>query len=126
MFDKIKFSDCLIKLRGSRNNTELANESGVSRAYISGYINQNIPNPPSIQILKQLSNVSYNNITIDNLMEAADYLNTVDTVYESDSNDYYNTDKDILIKGTKILSDEEAEELRRFAERLFPDKFKKD
>ncbi|MCX7903242.1 MAG: helix-turn-helix domain-containing protein [Caloramator sp.] len=74
MFDRDKFSYLLIKARGERNNAEFSRESGVSRAYISGYINKNIDKPPTPEIIRRLAEAAYNDVTYEDLMEAAGYI----------------------------------------------------
>lgn len=74
MFDKKKFSDTLLKARGNRTNADYSKESGVSRAYISGYLNEKIDNPPSPDVIKRLSSVAISNISYEDLMIAAGYI----------------------------------------------------
>lgn len=75
MFNKEDFSKLLIRARGDRNNKQYAEDSGVSRAYISGYINKSIDNAPTPEIIKKLANNSDDsNISYEDLMKAAGYL----------------------------------------------------
>ena len=88
MFNKDKFSELIIKARGSRNNKQYSDESGVSRAYISGYINKSIDNPPTPDVIKRLANCAYADISYEELMTAAGHLdrqiNTNESVTTSD------------------------------------------
>jgi Helix-turn-helix. len=74
MFDKDKFSELLINARGDRNNKQYAEDSGVSRAYVSGYINKSIDNPPTPDVIKRLANSAQNKVTYEELMKAAGHI----------------------------------------------------
>ena len=74
MFDKEKFAKLLIEARGERTNADYAKDSGISRGYISGYVNKNIDNPPSPEILRKLALKAAKDISYEDLMEAAGYL----------------------------------------------------
>lgn len=102
MFSKEKFQDFLIKARGSRTNKDFSIDSGVSRAYISGYINKKINKPPTPEIIKKLAKVSHNNVSYESLMKAAGYLEDDNTNYNIFlSKNHLNTEKEI----EKILND---------------------
>lgn len=75
MFDKKNFKLLIEKAMGDRKISQYAEDSGVNRTYLSKYINQRLDNPPTPDILKRLSNASYNNISYEKFMEAAGYIN---------------------------------------------------
>ncbi|WP_051412184.1 helix-turn-helix domain-containing protein [Halonatronum saccharophilum] len=74
MFNASKFRSLIEQARGDRSNSEYARESNVSRTYISQAINESLEKPPSPEILKNLANVAQNNVTYEQLMDAAGYL----------------------------------------------------
>jgi transcriptional regulator with XRE-family HTH domain len=74
MFDQKKFRDLLLRARGDRTNEEYAKQSGVSRPYISAYLNLKRETPPSPEVIKQLASVAQNSVTYEELMEAAGYI----------------------------------------------------
>lgn len=76
MFNKELFSELLINARGDRNNKQYADDSGVSRAYISGYINKSMDSPPTPDVIKRLCNVAHNSVMYEQLMNAAGYINS--------------------------------------------------
>lgn len=89
MFDKERFAQLLTIARGERSNQEYADDSGVSRSYISMYINQKREDPPSPDILKKLAKAAHNGVNYAQLMAAAGYVWWVDKeageVYEIDA-----------------------------------------
>lgn len=87
MFDKIKFKELLEKARGNRTIQKYAEESGVSRAYISKYINLRLDNPPNPDVIKRLADAAYNGITYEDLMEAAGYIQNSDVIDEAIKDD---------------------------------------
>lgn len=74
MFNQEKFRDLLLKARGNRTNEEYAQQSGVSRPYISAYLNLKRNEPPSPEVIRRLASVAYNDVTYDDLMEAAGHI----------------------------------------------------
>lgn len=74
MFDKDNFSKLLINARGDRNNKQYSEDSGVSRAYISGYINKNIENPPTPDIIRRFANSAQNKVSYEDFMKAAGHI----------------------------------------------------
>lgn len=72
LFDKKALSNLLKKARGEKTNTDLAQVSQVSRAYISSLINMGLKQPPSPSILKRIANVS--DVTYEDLMKTCGYL----------------------------------------------------
>jgi SOS-response transcriptional repressor LexA len=77
MFNKERFSELLLSALGDRTKEDYAQESGVSRGYISKCINMRIENPPSPDILKRLAEASGNKVTYEDLMEVAGYIKNV-------------------------------------------------
>lgn len=100
MFDKEIFARLLEKARGERDNQTYADDSGVSRSYISTYINSKNDQPPSASVLKKLALAAHNNISFNDLMIAAGYINN------EKQNDIIKVDEDlekyIAEKETKI------------------------
>ncbi|TCO69545.1 helix-turn-helix domain-containing protein [Marinisporobacter balticus] len=74
MFDKHKFSEMLLKAKGNRTNEDYYQDCGVSRAYISNYINAKRDKAPSAEIIKKLADASHSNITYEDLMIAAGHI----------------------------------------------------
>jgi transcriptional regulator with XRE-family HTH domain len=86
MFDKDKFSLLLIKARGSRNNKQYSDNSGVSRAYVSGYINKSIDNAPTPEIIKKLAySTEDTNVTYEKLMSAAGHISRPDILFKDNN-----------------------------------------
>ena len=79
MFDKEKFSEVLLKARGNRTNEEYARASGVSRSYISAYINSRREDPPSPEILKKLADKAFNEVSYSDFMQASGFLSVFET-----------------------------------------------
>ncbi|KXS37986.1 MAG: hypothetical protein AWU54_2248 [Candidatus Frackibacter sp. T328-2] len=77
MFNKERFKNLIKKAQGDRTQREFAKDSGVNRTYISKIINKKLDSPPNPEILKELSKVAQNNVTYQDLMEAAGYLESV-------------------------------------------------
>jgi len=76
LFDKVHFKNILETALGKRTKEEYSKDSGVSRGYISKCINMKISNPPSPEILKRLASKAHNNVTYEDLMRAAGYIDT--------------------------------------------------
>lgn len=74
MFDKEKFKELVILARGDRTNQQYSDDSGVSRAYISGYINKKIDNAPTPEVIKRLASCALNGITYEDFMKAAGHI----------------------------------------------------
>lgn len=76
MFNKDEFSNILhnivIQYDSISNFTEIAS---LDRTYISKYINKKLEHPPSPDILRKISNNSYNVTNYLYLMYICDYLN---------------------------------------------------
>lgn len=74
MFDKEEFSRLLVKARGDRNNKQYADDCGVSRSYVSGYINKSINNAPTPIIIQKLASKADGGVSYEELMKAAGYI----------------------------------------------------
>lgn len=74
MFDKKKFREVLRIARGKRDNQQYADESGVSRTYISNYMNLKRESPPSVEVLKMLASAAHNGVSFQDFMVAAGYI----------------------------------------------------
>lgn len=77
MFNKEEFRDLLIKARGKRTNEEYAKESGVSRPYISAYLNLKRTEAPSPEVIKRLAGAARNGVKYEDFMKAAGYLEKI-------------------------------------------------
>ena len=73
-FDKKFFAKVLSLAKGDRTNQQFADDSGVSRPYISMLLNLKREDPPTPDILKKLAIAAHNNITYAQLMVAAGYV----------------------------------------------------
>lgn len=73
-FNKVDFSTILRNARGNRDNEQYAKESGVSRTYISMYLNMKRNSAPFPEILLKLANVAHNGVSYETLMQAAGYI----------------------------------------------------
>lgn len=74
MFDKKTFKKLLLKSMGELNATEYSKQSGVNRTYISKLLNEKMDNPPSPEILRGLASVAKNDVTYNDFMKAAGYI----------------------------------------------------
>jgi transcriptional regulator with XRE-family HTH domain len=123
MFQKEKFRDCLLQARGKRTNETFSKESGVSRAYISAYLNLKRNDPPTPEIIRRLAKASKNNVTYENLMIAAGFLDEnyyIDSSYikEESSEKVYNNNKNIMLDDIESLSPESKKELEKYIQLL--------
>lgn len=76
MFDKKKFKSLIEKAMGTRKISQFSSDSGVNRTYISKYINERLNSPPAPDVLKRLSDSAQNNVSYEELMSAAGYINS--------------------------------------------------
>lgn len=72
-FDLEKYSDLLNKAKGSRSQTKFAKDCGLSTAYICKYLNANIKNAPTPTTIKKIAACAANDITLEQLLDAAGY-----------------------------------------------------
>ena len=73
-FNKEYFAKILDSAKGNRTNQQYADDSGVSRSYISLLLNLKREDPPTPDILKKLACAAHNNVTYAQLMTAAGYV----------------------------------------------------
>jgi transcriptional regulator with XRE-family HTH domain len=73
-FDKEKFAFLLNKARGNRSINQYALHSGVTAAHISRLSRGLLDSPPTPQTIKKLAEHAHNNVTYEELMAAAGYL----------------------------------------------------
>jgi HTH-type transcriptional regulator, competence development regulator len=121
MFNKDEFSLLLTKARGDRTNKGYAEESGVSRAYVSGFINKSIENPPAPDVIKRLADVAQNDITYEQLMIAAGYIKISEFQNKADV-DIYNEDGkldgDYTIYKDRNLSPKDEKDIEKRMEHM--------
>ncbi len=78
MFDKIKFSEILTKIKELYDSQEeFAKYSGVGRTYISQYMNCKIDYPPKPQLIEKIAKASKGVTTYDELMSICGYINKI-------------------------------------------------
>jgi transcriptional regulator with XRE-family HTH domain len=107
MFDKEKFKELLIKATGERTQEEFAELCGVNRTYISKYLNMRLDNPPSPNILKRIALNAWNDVTYEQLMDAAGHIDKSELGFA-----YVEVGKYIaIIRQKKELSQETLAEL---------------
>jgi transcriptional regulator with XRE-family HTH domain len=75
MFNKEKFKELLLKAMGEKTQEEFAELCGVNRTYVSKYLNMRLDNPPSPNILKRIAQNASNDVTYEQLMDAAGHIN---------------------------------------------------
>lgn len=82
MFDEKLFKNLLKLAIGKRTMTEFAKNSGISRPYISKYINGRLDVPPSPIILRRMAQASQGRITYMSLMISVGYITKEDLYIE--------------------------------------------
>ena len=87
MFNKDKFKELIEKAQGNRTQREYAKESDVNRTYISKAVNKKLNSPPNPEILKNLADSAQNNVTYEDLMNAAGYLEGINNKRHQNPND---------------------------------------
>ena len=95
MFNKNKFAQLVIKAKGKRSINEYGNQSGISPAHISRLSRSLLKSPPNPQTIKKLADYVHNEVSYDDLMEAAGYLQIKETSAPPD-----NHKKEYIITGT--------------------------
>lgn len=77
MFNQEKFSKILNKIAKQYGNiTYFANAASVGRSYLSKYINNKLPSPPTPKILEKIAEASGGITNYDELMHVCGYLNS--------------------------------------------------
>lgn len=74
MFDKNRFAALINQAIGERSLNEYARQTGVSAAHISRLARALLDTPPNPQTIKKLADFAVNNISYNDLMNAAGYL----------------------------------------------------
>lgn len=121
--------DNLIKLikkaQGNRSLNQFALHCNISSAHLSRVYNGKFVNPPSPDFLKSIATKAYNEVTYEDLMQAAGYL---DEDYKIINNEFPENIIPLNIDGDFIelyeeykksdLSKEEFKEIMKFVERM--------
>ncbi|MCK8824696.1 hypothetical protein [Fuchsiella alkaliacetigena] len=76
-FNRDRFKKLIEKAQGDREQMEFAKESDLPLSYISHAINKEVYTPPAPRVLKRIADASQNNVTYEDLMDAAGYLDGV-------------------------------------------------
>ena len=77
MFNDKKFSEILTKIKEYYGSiSDFANAADVGRSYLSKYINNRLPSPPTPKILEKIAEASNGITNYDELMQVCGYLNT--------------------------------------------------
>lgn len=74
MFDKNRFAAYIDQAIGERSLNEYARQTGVSAAHISRLSRALLDTPPNPQTIKKLADFAGNNVSYNDLMNAAGYL----------------------------------------------------
>lgn len=90
-FNKKLFSELLLKIKGTRTLTKFAEETGTSIAHLSRMVNEKLDSAPSPETLKKLLSKSQGNVTYEELMMAAGYINS-----RTSLNDFLDNDESSL------------------------------
>lgn len=74
-FNKKLFSELLLRIKGTRTLTKFAEETCTSIAHLSRMINEKLDSAPSPETLKKLLSKNQGDVTYEELMIAAGYIN---------------------------------------------------
>lgn len=74
VFNKKEFAELLTKAKGDRSINQYALHSGVSAAHISRLMRGLLDAPPNPNTIESLADKAYNNVTYDDLMQAAGHI----------------------------------------------------
>ena len=74
IMDFDRFSVLLEKAQGNRSGRQFSRDTGVSRTFLSNYINKKYDTRPSIEKLQQIASSCKNGVTYDDLMAACNYM----------------------------------------------------
>lgn len=91
MFDKNNFAKLLNKAKGNRSVNKYAEDCGVSSAHISRLLRELINTAPGPETLKKFAECSQNNVTYEQFMEVAGFIELY-----SDNKNLHNIDKEKL------------------------------
>jgi hypothetical protein len=120
-FDRERFANLLEKAKGKRSINKYGNDSNVDPGYISRLLRQLIPSPPSAIIIKKLADIAMNEVTAEDLLHAAGYLDEkkdnqaieeIPLVKKESTN--LKVADEIFFDGYLHASEEEKERLRRY------------
>ncbi len=81
-FNKQKFAVLLEKAKGNRSINQYALQCGVSSAHISRLMRQLLDTPPNPETIKLFASKAHNEVTYNNLMVAAGYIEEDNSVNE--------------------------------------------
>lgn len=116
----MKIGDILRSYRKKKGFTlkQLSNITGLSISFISDIENhRKKPSPENAKILADALNIDIRLLLDDKVAAMIDEI-------QEDVKSISNPDIRAIARAGKNLTPEQAEELRKFAERLFPDAFK--
>ncbi|KUO52310.1 MAG: hypothetical protein APF76_04560 [Desulfitibacter sp. BRH_c19] len=74
-FNKSKFAQLLTLAKGERSINKYGNDAGVDPGYISRLLRELIDTAPSAAIIIKLASKAYNEVSAEQLLAAAGYLN---------------------------------------------------
>lgn len=75
-YDKEKFAELLRKAIGNRSMNKYAEAAGVSNAHVSRLLRGLLEKAPEAETIKKLAEAAHNEVTYDELMEAAGHFST--------------------------------------------------
>ncbi len=107
-FDKKQFAKWLELAKGKRSINKYGNDSEVDPGYISRYLRGLIDQAPSANIIKKLALNAHNNISVEQLLAAAGYLDLIDL---TGMFDYVVPKGTIVDFGTIVRSTDQAKSL---------------
>ncbi|GEQ22116.1 hypothetical protein CBU02nite_26220 [Clostridium butyricum] len=84
-FDKKLFAELLEKAKGDRSINKYAGEIDISPAHISRLLRQLIDTPPSPETISKFANGAYNEVSYNELMQAAGHINEKEDPLTDDS-----------------------------------------
>lgn len=98
-FNKQLFSEILNKAKGTRSINQYALHTGVSSAHISRLLRQLLDTPPNPDIISKLVSKAQNNVTYEDLMQAAGHI---PMQLKKDANELTDEFINLLIEHKKI------------------------
>lgn len=113
-FNKKLFSELLLKIKGNRTLTKFAEETHSSIAHLSRMINEKLDSPPSPETIKKLLFNKYGEVTYEELMVAAGYIESEMNLDEEDleANDALDYPSDSLRNGASM--NEHSGEVKKY------------
>ncbi|WCF11548.1 hypothetical protein NDS46_31825 (plasmid) [Paenibacillus thiaminolyticus] len=115
-FDKEKFAHLVTKAKGNRSINKYGIETGVDPGYISRLMRKLIDSPPSPSVIKKLTDKSHNDISYEELMATAGYLEDYrnNSIAPNFDTSHLPILERIFFDGFLEASQEEKEELIRY------------